>query len=135
MRYLFSFNFYLSQIKLPLITAASRQSFPPGGSLKRSYNKKAFPLPAENFTLQNFLRQKWEAFPYVKPSPRGLFSPNYRLKVVLAAWCRRTATNEGRSLFSQNYNFNAKMRCLFPDGFNTQEYISEYLRKRRENSF
>ena len=28
----------------------------------------------------------------------GLFSPNYRLKVVLAAWCRRTATDEGAPL-------------------------------------
>ena len=39
------------------------------------------------------------------PPPRGLFSPNYRLKVVLAAWWRRTATNEGRSLFSVIKNY------------------------------
>ena len=36
--------------------------------------------------------------PYSRLPLGGLFSPNYRLKVVLAAWYRRTATNEGRSI-------------------------------------
>ena len=36
---------------------------------------QAFPLPEKKFSELHFFRQKWEAFPYVKASPRGEAPP------------------------------------------------------------
>ena len=69
------------------------------------------------------------------PSPRGgLFSPNYRLKVVLAAWCRRTATNEGRNIFSlQFFKQRAYLAFRCPLAFPFFAFSPE--REKREKTY
>ena len=52
----------LTQMKLPLITAASRQSFPPGGSLKRSCNKKPSPCLLKILHCKIFFDKNGKSF-------------------------------------------------------------------------
>ena len=60
---------------------------------------QAFPLPAENFARKIFSRQKCEAFPYVKASPRGTFLAKLPLKGSFGGLLSLKATDEEKLAF------------------------------------
>ena len=69
------------------------------GSLKRSCKKKPSPCLLKILHYKIFFDKNGKSFLTSSLPPGGLFSPNYRLKVVLAAWWLRSRRMRGAACF------------------------------------